>query len=225
MDIEEKLKTEDFYYVSEYSNIDVYYDFDESEEIYNNYLEIYPGLDLTYFRDENFRLNFFLRIPKEEWEKYFSETIKYLRREKCNHDYVLVTRRAIPSEQPKPEVFWSYEFVPLYGLKTEIINELRLHSVIMVSTLGKLENHGLSRKSRGAVSDGEIVIDPNKPFSDFLFTYKPFREIRELEYYLKNGGITREEILNKLSATAYGRAILQGLDVDKNGEFSDNLKK
>ena len=64
------------------------------------------------------------------------------------------------------------------GLKQEMPegSPQRLHSAIMVSTLERLINHGLSNTNGGA-SDGEIVIDPTKSFSDFLFIYKPENEM------------------------------------------------
>lgn len=100
------------------------------------------------------------------------------------------------------------------GLKSEINKEQRMHSVIMVTTLQKLINHGIVITNRG-VSDGEIAIDPNKNFNQFLFMYKPQGEFYSLVNFLEKGGISREELLTQLRNTAVERAIKQGLPLNQ----------
>lgn len=157
------------------------------------------ALEKTVFRDASFLREFLKKVPSEEQLKYVENTYKYGLEDNCDHKYVIVTRRAIPSEQPKREGFWTSEHrTALSGLRREIPENSpeRLHSVIMVSTLGKLEEHGID-KGMGPRSDGEIRIDASKPFSDFLFMYKPKKEKEKLKEYLENGGMTRKEVLEK----------------------------
>ena len=156
------------------------------------------ALRITVFKDANFLRAFLKKIPHTEHYKYVENTYKYCHEKECNHEYVIVTRRAVPSKEPKREGFWTTEHsTALVGLLREIpeTSPERLHSVIMVSTLGKLEEHGLDT-SNGPRSDGEVRIDASKPFNDFLFMYKPEHEKKALSEYLKNGGMTREEVLN-----------------------------
>ncbi|MDE6292787.1 MAG: hypothetical protein K2L98_03815 [Bacilli bacterium] len=82
----------------------------------------------------------------------------------------------------------------------------------MVTTLAKLKEHGLSYHDGGG-SDGEICIDPDKPFSDFLFTYKPEHELADLREYQKNGGEKPEDVLEELSETAERRKAAQGFNI------------
>ena len=152
----------------------------------------------------------------EEQFNYVQNTINYGRNLSYDSRYVLVARRVVPSYEPKSENFWSTDpNESLNGLRNEIRDEQRFHSVVMVTSLEKLENHGLSMtKGRGG-SDGEIVIDPNKTFNDFLFMYKPRSEFYNLLDFLEKGGIGREELLSKLRDTAYDRAVAQGLPIKK----------
>lgn len=201
------------------------YTYAEKQEIKDKLNAIFgTALSTTFLRNADFFTNFINYIPPEEYSKYIENTINYgfhdATRKPYDPNYVLVARRAVPSYKSKPENFWSTDpNEPLCGLKNEIQNEERLHSVIMVSTLGKLLNHGQVYTSRGR-SDGEIAIDPNKNFSDFLFMYKPHSEFFELVDYLKNGGIKREELLEQLRATAAERAIAQGLPVKSEAYIS-----
>ena len=170
-------------------------------------------LKLTAFADEEFLRRFLETIPLSEQFIYVKNTCDYMLNKECNHEYVIVTRRSVPSPIPKPEVFWSTEHrVVLNGLKNELPegSPVRLHSAIMVSTLGRLESHGTSCTNGGA-SDGEIVINPYKSFCDFLFIYKPERELKLLNEYLNNGGITQSELLEELKANAIERMERQGL--------------
>jgi hypothetical protein len=185
-------------------------------EIWNKKLADKNILEYTVFSDANFLREFLNVIPNSEQFEYVKNTCDYYIGRACNYDYVIVTRRAVPSETPKPEVFWTTEHrVVISGLRRELPEKSpqRLHSVVMVSTLGNLKRHGFSDTSGGS-SDGEIVIDPNKNFSDFLFMYKPEYEIKYLDSYLKDGGITREALLLELKKTANKRMRLQGLEVD-----------
>lgn len=173
----------------------------------------------TVVADEDFFTNFINSVPKEEQEKYIKNTIDYDNgygnKSLYDPNYVLVTRRAVPSYESKPENFWSVDpKETLMGLKSEINKEQRMHSVIMVTTLQKLINHGIVITNRG-VSDGEIAIDPNKNFNQFLFMYKPQGEFYSLVNFLEKGGISREELLTQLRNTAVERAIKQGLPLNQ----------
>lgn len=172
------------------------------EEIYTKWQEEFHILDLTPFYDANFLHSFLKIIPKETQIKYVENTCKYHLDTYYDSNYVIVTRRAVPSEIAKPESFWSSEHRQVVsGLRNELpLNSpQRLHSVIMVTTLRALEEHGIVYKE-GAVTDGEIAIIPTKPFSNFLFLYKSESEMYELKNFLKKGGISRKELLEELKA-------------------------
>lgn len=197
--------------------VDKYSD-DEKEEskkrFTNKYGEVFVN---TVFNNDDFFTNFVNVIPTEEQEKYINNTIKFsYTNEQYDPNYVIVVRRAVPSYESKPENFWTTNSNEVFnGLTAEIKNEQRLHSVIMVSTLGKLMEHGIVTTDRG-VSDGEVAIDPNVPFDNFLFMYKPRNEFYKLVDYVENGGLKREAVLEQLKSTAYERAIKQGLPLKDN---------
>lgn len=181
---------------------------EEQEKIVNEWQsKLTNDITISAFRDAEFLDEFLIEIPDEEQFKYVENTVNYLYGKEYNPDYVLVFRRAVPSIKPKPEAFWSTEYrVPRFGLKKEIpLNSAqRLHSVIMISTLSALKKHG-EIINNSATSDGEISIDYNKEFNDFLFMYKPFSEIYELKKYLNNGGKSLDEVLEELSKNAEDR--------------------
>lgn len=181
---------------------------DEQAKIVNEWQsKIENDIQLTSFRDAEFLDEFLIEVPEEDQFKYVKNTVNYLYNKEYDPKYVLVFRRAVPSTTPKPETFWSTEYrVPRFGLRAEIplSSPQRLHSVIMVSTLSALETHGII-DSGSAMSDGEISIDYTKTFTDFLFMYKPFDEIQDLEKYLSGGGKKIEEILAELSRNAEER--------------------
>lgn len=201
----------------EKSNKEIYGEYTEEEQkIINEWKSRLTNLDIlgvTVFRDAEFLRNFIKQIPLDEQFLYAENTCNYQLNKECNHDYVIVTRRSVYSEIPKPETFWTTEHrVALNGLELELPSgsPQRLYSYILVSTLSKLEKHGLSYTSNGC-SDGEIVIDPYKPFSDFIFVYKPEKEIKLLKDYLANGGISKEELLYELQKISEDRMKRQGL--------------
>lgn len=166
------------------------------------------------FRDDTFILNLMNNVPEEDLEKYLINTLKYSLSQECDHKYVLCFRRAIPSEYPKTENFWSTDYSEvLSGLSAEISVEQRQHSVINVTTLDKLEEHGIVQTDRG-VSDGEVSIDPNKDFDGIMFRFKPTLEYLALERFLNNGGVTRTEMLERLAANKYERMKAQGLPIN-----------
>lgn len=165
------------------------------------------NLDITPFRDADFLSRFVEIMPPDEWINYVRNTNEYhtyydgKRSKDYDPRYVLVTRRAVPSEKGKPEPYWSDEHsVARLGLKREMPqgSSQRIHSEIMVTTLGKLINHGLDIKTDGGHSDGEIMIDSSKPFVDILFSYKPENEKLERDEYLNNGGESKETVLRNL---------------------------
>lgn len=204
------------------------YSDEEKKDILSEWENKYGKIiNITFFGDMDFLTNFVNNVPSKEWDKYISNTINYkdgyAKKEEYDSKYVIVARRAVPSYESKPENFWtSNENEVFRGLSNEIRKEYRLHSVIMISTLEKLEQHGRVITNRG-VSDGEIAIDPNKTFSEFLFRYKPGREIVSLIQYLENGGKSREEVLAELRETAIERAIAQGLPINTENHSKNNL--
>lgn len=211
---------EDIIFSVESARKEIYGEYNEEEQKVINEWKlklINPDvLKFTVFADVEFLRNFIKIIPLSDQFLYVENTCNYILDKECNHKYVIVTRRSIYSETPKPEVFWSTEHrIVLNGLKNEMPEKspVRLHSSIMVSTLGRLEKHGLSFTNAGS-SDGEIVIDPYKCFYDFLFIYKPEREIKLLNEYLNSGGITQMELLEELKESAKERMEHQGLISD-----------
>lgn len=168
----------------------------------------------TPFCDADFMRAFQENIPAEEQFTYVENTNNFQmeyggwkqeEKEKYDPAYVLVTRRAVPSDTPKPEMYWTYEHrTARIGLRNEIPlgSAQRAYSVIMVSTLQKLLDHGLYHK-QGGVSDGEIAINP-EPFDpkDMLFTYKPEFEKYDMYGFDK----TKEEVLEELKQAALQRA-------------------
>lgn len=172
-------------------------------------------LQCTPFRDEDFVLAFLGAFPdKNEQFKYVKNTNDYHTMSGYKHlrefdgNYVLVTRRSVPSAQAKPEQYWTDE----HNVALTIYNEfapnpgVSNHSVIMVTTLQKLNEHGLGGKLGGAVSDGEIcIIDEPFPTENFSFVYKPGGELYQLENYIRQGGKTNREVLEELALAAEKR--------------------
>ncbi len=196
---------------------------EEQKEIINKWQEKleFDMLSLTPFRDTDFLENFLRVIPIEEQYKYVENTNNYQCRHtakelpKINLNYVLVTRRAVYSPSPKPEQYWTEEHsTALLGLRKEIPtgSPQRIYSVIMVSTLQRLKEHGEpnDEEIRGGASDGEIMIS-SEPYSpkNFLFTYKPKKELEELYLYVKNGGMPQEELLNELKKNNEEKEIIR----------------
>lgn len=203
------------------------YSDEEKKELLSKWESKYGSIiKYQFFGDMDFLTNFINKIPAEEWDKYISNTINYkggyAKKDEYDPKYVIVARRAVPSYESKPENFWTSNANEVFrGLSNEIRKEQRLHSVIMISTLEKLNQHGRVYTNRG-VSDGEIALDPNKTFSEFLFRYKPGRELSGLQQYLDNGGKSREEVLAELRETAVERAIAQGLPVNTEATSKNN---
>ena len=177
----------------EMSNRKLYGEYTKEEQelinSWNNMLGEEEGLKFTVFRDANF-LHVFLKNIKEDQFEYVLNTYKMNRGLEYDPKYAIVTLRSIPSIESKPEAFWTTEHREVIsGLTNEMPkgSPQRIYSAILVSTMEKLKEHGLSYTTNG-VSDGEIVIDPTKPFSDFLFMYKPESEIREMQDYITKRG-------------------------------------
>ncbi len=165
------------------------------------------------FKDPEFLDIFFRMFSFEEHKRYLITNYNYEHNMEYDLDYLLVFRRAIYTEYSKNENFWSTEFNQVrFGLKNEqpIGSPMRLYSSIMVSTMGKLINHGLADIDHGGVTDGEVVIDDSENFDDFLFVYKPEEERKSLEQYISSGGISYDELVMNLSETSKERKDIQG---------------
>lgn len=165
------------------------------------------------FKDPEFLDIFFRIFSLEEQKRYLIANYNYEHNMEYDLNYLLVFRRAIYTEYSKNENFWSTEFNQVrFGLKNEqpIGSPMRLYSSIMVSTMGKLINHGLADLDHGSVTDGEIVIDDSKNFDDFLFIYKPEEERKLLEQYISSGGISYKELVTSLNETSEERKAIQG---------------
>lgn len=186
------------------------------------------SLDGTVFTDKTFLMEFLKSIPEEEQFNYVKNTANYETNSLNGYDpnYVIVTRRAVPSLEAKPEQFWSTEHREvLMGLTQEIPHKSaqREHSVIMVSTLGNVQKHGTAMHW-GGFTDGEIVTS-SKPFSEdeMLFVYKPINELYSFCSYMQSGGIKNEEILKILRDGAIARTQKIKLsDIDSLKEVEDS---
>ena len=191
---------------------------EEIEQIIKKIRKIYDDneIDAPEFKYDDFLINLINNVDIEDIIKYMINTSNYHKGKEYDENYVLCFRRAVPSDYPKPETFWSTSFpTVLMGLHREIPigSAQRLHSVISVTTLARLKQHGLIATT-GAVSDGEIAINPNESFSNFIFRYKPINEFYELQDYLNNGGISRDELLEKFIESSAERMKLQGISED-----------
>ena len=165
----------------------------------------------TPFAERTFLRNFLSSIPIERQSKYILNTNMYYgnHKELADRNYVLVTRRTLPSIDSKPEAFWSEDpTTPLWGLRHEIRDEQRAYSVIIVSTLGMLSEHGSQdfELLSGGVSDGEIITS-SKPFpkDKILFAFKPLDEIPNLRDVIRNNSTTYHETLNKVTSLMQNR--------------------
>ena len=158
----------------------------KEEEIYKRWeTKIGEGtLQGTPFNDACFLRTFLEDIKEEEQFLYVYNTVLYLHN-KQGYDphYVLVTRRSLPTMENKPEQFWTTDYIgPMNGLSNEIPkgSPHRLHSVILVTTLEKLQKYGFAF-NHGGRTDGEIMIE-YKDFDrdDILFVHKSAKEIVDL---------------------------------------------
>lgn len=165
----------------------------------------------TPFCERTFLRTFLATIPQHEQIHYVRNTNMHYGKNSNEADpkYVLVTRRSLPSIEPKSEKFWSEEpTTTFWGLRNEIRGEQRAYSSIMVSTLGHLQEHGeqdIELLSSG-VSDGEIVTS-SKPFptSRVLFAYKPLDEITTLLQTIRSSSRTYDEFLEEVTTTMSSR--------------------
>lgn len=165
----------------------------------------------TPFCDRTFLRNFLASVPTHEQMHYVRNTNMYYGKnsKQADPNFVLVTRRSLPSKEDKSEKFWSEEpTTTFWGLRHEISGEQRAYSAIMVSTLGHLQEHGeqdIELLSSGA-SDGEIVTS-NKPFpsSKVLFAYKPLDEISSLLQTIRTKSRTYNEFLNEVKSVMSSR--------------------
>ena len=165
------------------------------------------------FKDPDFLNGFFKLFSEEEQKKYLSNSYNYEHNQDYDTNYLLVFRRAIYTEYEKNENFWSTSYDQVkFGLKQEqpIGSPVRLYSSIMVTTMAKLMNHGLVDLEHGGATDGEISIDGDKPFNDFLFVYKPSDEMESLRQYISSGGMSYDEVVSYLEHTSEERKKAQG---------------
>ena len=188
------------------------YSEDEIEMI-NSWAEMLgeDNFSSTPFCERTFLRNFLASVPTHEQMHYVRNTNMYYGKNhnQADPNFVLVTRRSLPSKEEKSEKFWSEEpTTTFWGLRHEISGEQRAYSAIMVSTLGNLHEHGkqdIELLSSGA-SDGEIVTS-NKPFpsSKVLFAYKPLDEISSLLQTIRTKSRTYNEFLNEVKSVMSSR--------------------
>lgn len=166
------------------------------------------------FCERTFLRTFLKDIPKEKQMSYIKNTNMYYGSNKnlADPNYVLVTRRALPTISAKPEAFWSDNpTTTFWGLRNELQTLERTYSTILVSTLGLLQEHGEQdfEDISGGVSDGEIRTSC-KPFprEKILFTYKPISEVYQFVEAIKENPSSFGKLINeKLTkmATRYSK--------------------
>ena len=120
------------------------------------------------FCERTFLRTFLKDVPKEQQWDYIKNTNLYYGKtpELADPNFVLVTRRSLPTEQEKPEAFWSTDpHTTFFGLRYEISAQHRAYSAILVSTIGALKEYGEQdfESISGGASDGEMITSC-KPF-------------------------------------------------------------
>lgn len=154
--------------------------------------------------DEDFANAFTQAIPdKEEQKKYLINTSKYTQRVEHDPNYVLFFRRTLPSADPKPEEYWTEDYVQVSrGLPWELPHggPHRLHSIILCDSLKHLLSNGNKEKGLGGATDGEILVNfPNYDQNTSVLKFKPRHEQKALEEYLKtDGAVGQQQILQAL---------------------------
>lgn len=158
----------------------------------DRWLTILKGEDWGFpcLRDPEFVEDFINRVPDTtEQDKFVINTSVYNSDPKAQYDsnYVLVFRRTLPSEEPKPEQHWTTEYmIAVNGLRYEISGVHRLHSVILSTRLTDLQQVGMDENdSLKGISDGEIKIK-STPFdqSKCVTRFRPKEQQKKLDIYL-----------------------------------------
>ncbi len=156
--------------------------------------------EMRELNDPDFVRSFREAIPDvDEQRKYLKNTSNYLYRQAYDQNYVLIFRRTLPFNEPKPEQHWTDDYIiALRGLRLEISGAERLHSVILCAGLGDIiSDTGYSQNPNLAESDGEIKVDTfafNQQRA--LFTIKPENERTALERYLQQpDAISLEDLI------------------------------
>lgn len=188
------------------------------------------NFDYTPFAERTFLRNFLTSIPLEEQIKYIKHTNMYYgpNKDKADKNYVLVMRRSLPTIEDKPEAFWSNDpTTPLWGLKYEISKDQRGYSAILVTTLGKLEEHGKQDFDllSGGASDGEIITS-GKPFprNKILFAFKPIDEISLLLETIKNSDRPYNDFVNEIKSKMENRYYSKPIYQAENNSQSDDFE-
>ena len=153
-------------------------------------------------RDKDFVNAFVTAVPDtNEQISYVENTSQYLRGESgFDANKVLLFRRSLPSTEPKPEKFWTSDFViATNGLRYEIPDKHRLFTVILCSSLADvLSDGGLSESYSGAASDGEIKVDTSSyDQKRCICVYRPGGQQQKLDQYLQSENhLTLDQILD-----------------------------
>lgn len=157
-------------------------------------------------KNQDFVMAFLQAVPdKEEQKKYLIHTSRY---NELGNDYdphyVLMFRRTLPSNFPKPEECWTDQyFTVLTWLKREIPHgPHRLHSIILCDTLEHILYYW-EKKGGIPITDWEIVVNfPDYNQCNCLCMFKPSYEQEELEAYLKTEwAMNEQEILKHVMSS------------------------
>lgn len=163
-------------------------------------------------KDPDFVEDFISHIPDTgEQDKFVINTSSYragLTKDQFDPNYVLVFRRTLPSDQPKPEQHWTTDYITaVRGLTQEIPGAHRLYSIVLSTNLAELQRIGIAKEpqARGE-SDGEIKIEPT-PFdqSKCLTRFRPKGQQKQLEaYQAAENSQSLEELIAQLSQLKKG---------------------
>jgi hypothetical protein len=154
-------------------------------------------------RDPDFVRAFIDKIPDpQEQDNFVINTAKYLSHESSDYDpsHVLLFRRSLPSDIPKPEAHWTGDYISARnGLHREIPGEHRLYTIILCSTLETLSQAGFA-EANAASTDEEVKIKP-EPFDQqkCLLSFRPTDQQKQLDTYMTMGpAVTLRQLLDEL---------------------------
>ena len=149
--------------------------------------QILDDTNLWFNRDPDFIGKFVIAVPDlYEQSQYLINSASFFlnSRGRCDWDYVLVFRRSLPSTEDKPEQYWTTDYITaLRELKNEIPGAHRLHTVILVTTLGQLTRYGIDDDIySGGQSDGQIkIIETPVNQRLCLMSFRPSSQQKELD--------------------------------------------
>jgi hypothetical protein len=140
-----------------------------SEKFLRSFLVVY-----TPFTDPKFYSNLPITIKQPNvLKKYVINTVKFVRkpfRGDIDMRFVLFYRRSQPSNKPKPEAYWTWNYnIIVRGLNIEHSKEYKKSSIILVASLHVILSQD---KYKHDIKDQSIHLINEKPFSQNLCLFK-----------------------------------------------------